>query len=150
MGRNRMLAVFSAGSAVVSIGLAVPLIDSFGLIGAAIAVLVATVAESLGLAIPYSMRITGVGAGPFVRSSLVPAFVPALPALLLLYGLRELLQPASLAAVAGVGSIGACVYAAVYLSLDATASEREPLQTFAARATRRVRSQRPADQPPGD
>jgi O-antigen/teichoic acid export membrane protein len=150
MGRNRVLALFTLGSAVLSIGLAVPLVESFGLTGGAIAVLIATAGESLGLAIPYSMRITGVGVGPLVRSSLIPAFVPAIPALPVLYGLRELLQPGSLPAVAGVGLIGAGVYAAVYLSLAATASEREPLQAFAARATRRLRSQRPANRPPDE
>jgi O-antigen/teichoic acid export membrane protein len=147
MGRNRVLALFTLGSAVLSIGLSVPLIQSFGLTGGAIAVLVATAGESLGLAIPYSMRITGVGVGPLVRAALVPAFVPAIPTLPFLYALRELLQPGSLPAVAGIGLIGACVYAAVYLLLPATAPEREPLQTFAARATRRLRSKRPATPP---
>jgi O-antigen/teichoic acid export membrane protein len=147
MGRNRTLALFSLGSALLSIGLAVPLVESFGLTGGATAVLVATAGESLGLAIPYSMRITGVGVGPIVRSSLIPAFVPAIPALPVLYALRELLQPRSLPAVGGIGVIGAGVYAAVYLALDATASEREPLQAFVAQATRRLRRQGSAGRP---
>jgi O-antigen/teichoic acid export membrane protein len=145
MGRNRMLAVFTAGSALVSIGLAVPLIDSFGLTGAAIAVLVATVGESLGLAIPYSMRITGVGVGPLVRWSLVPGFLPAIPALAVLYGLREVLHPGSLPTVTAVGFVGAAVYAAVYLALDATAAEREPLLAFARHAARSLRTRRTDD-----
>jgi O-antigen/teichoic acid export membrane protein len=148
MGRNRMLALFTLGSAVLSIGLAVPLIDSFGLTGGAVAVLIATASESLGLAVPYSMRITGVRVGPLVRSSLVPAFVPAIPALPVLYGLREFLRPGSLPAVAAIGVVGAGVYAAVYLALDATASEREPLQALAARAIRRLRCQ--PERPPAE
>jgi hypothetical protein len=134
-----MLAVFTVGSAVLSVGLAVPLVNRFGLTGAAAAVLVATTAESLGFAVPYSMRITGMAAGPLVRASLLPAFVPAIPALAALYGLRELLRPESLLMIAAVGVVGAAVYAAVYLTLGATAPEREPLQAVVARGAARLR-----------
>jgi O-antigen/teichoic acid export membrane protein len=140
MGRNRMLAIFTVGSAVLSIGLAVPLVDMFGLTGAAAAVLVATAGESLGFAVPYAMRVTGMAAGQLLRASLLPAFVPAIPALAVLYGLRELLRPESLLMIAGVGAVGAAVYAAVYLiMLDPTAPEREPLQAVVARGAARLR-----------
>ena len=78
-------------------------------------------------------------AGPLVRASLLPAFVPAIPALAVLYGLRELLQPESLIMIAGVGAVGAAVYAAVYLTLPATAPEREPLRAVVARGAVRLR-----------
>jgi hypothetical protein len=59
-----------------------------------------------------------------------------------LYGLRELLEPESILMIAGVGVVGAAVYAAVYLSLDATAPEREPLQAVVARGAGRLRRAR--------
>jgi O-antigen/teichoic acid export membrane protein len=145
MGRNRALALFTIGSAVMSICLAVLLVGSIGLTGAALAVLVATASESLGVAIPYSMRITGIDAGTLVRSSIIPAFLPAIPSLAVLYALRELLQPDSLVTVLGVASIGGAVYAVAYLALDATAAEREPLRALAAHAGRSLRRRSSSD-----
>jgi O-antigen/teichoic acid export membrane protein len=145
MGRNRALALFTIGSAVVSIGLAVPFVRSFGLTGAALAVLIATSGESLGVAVPYSMRITGADPRTLLHSSIIPAFLPAIPSLAVLFALRELLQPESLVTVLGVASIGGATYAAVYLALDATAAEREPLRALAVRADRSLRRRSSTD-----
>jgi O-antigen/teichoic acid export membrane protein len=149
MGRNRANALFTFASATLSIALAVPLTESFGLTGAAFAVLLATATGSLLLGLPYAMRITGMDSGLLVRSSLFPAFVPAIPALAVLYGLREILQPESLPTVIGVAIAGAAVYATVYLNLAATASEGEPLRAFATRAVGRLLKRR-SDRPSAD
>jgi O-antigen/teichoic acid export membrane protein len=130
MARNRALAVFTASSAVLSIGLAFALIHPLGTTGAALGVLIGTTVETLGLALPYAMRVTGLRARSLVTAALLPALAPALPALGILYVAREAVQPASFASIGAVGLLGAAVYAITYLSLPSTASEREPLLAF--------------------
>jgi len=136
IGRNRMLALFTASSALLSIGLTIALIGPLGLTGAALGVLIGTAAETFGLAVPYSLRVTGAPFRRFVASAVAPAMVPAVPALALLLFLREAFDPASFVAIAGVALIGAAAYAACYLSLPWTRPEREPVRALVSRYVR--------------
>jgi O-antigen/teichoic acid export membrane protein len=136
MGRNRMLALFTASSALLSIGLSVALIGPLGLTGAALGVLIGTAAETFGLAVPYALRVTDARLRSFAASGVLPAVVPALPSLALLLFLREEVDPASLVAIAGVALLGAATYAACYLSLPWTGLEREPVRALMSRCVR--------------
>jgi O-antigen/teichoic acid export membrane protein len=136
MGRNRVLALFTASSAVLSIGLTIALLGPLGLTGAALGVLIGIAAETFGLAVPYALRVTGTSLRAFAGGAVAPAVLPALPALTLLLSLREALAPASLAAIAGVGLVGAAAYAVCYLSLPWTAPEREPVRVLLSRCVR--------------
>ena len=130
MGRNATLAVLTATSALLTIGLAIVLIHPLGVTGAALAVLIGTAVESLGFALPYTMRVIGVRARSLAVDAVLPALAPAVPALAVLYLTREAVQPASFLAIGAVGLLGSAVYAVCYLSLPTTASEREPLLAF--------------------
>jgi O-antigen/teichoic acid export membrane protein len=149
MGRNAVLAVFTATSALLSIGLAVALIHPLGVTGAALAVLIGTTLESVGLALPYSMRVIGTRARPLVVDAVLPALAPAVLSLAVLYVTREALQPTSFLAIGAIGFLGAAVYAIAYLSLPSTASEREPLLAFLSGFARfaRLRIVRPQTHP---
>jgi membrane protein EpsK len=134
MGRNRALAVFTAGSAMASVGLSIALVHPFGLRGAALGVLIGTAAEAICLELPYAVRITGVPTRSLIARGLLPSLLPAAPALGILYLVREAIQPASLAAIGGVGLLGAAVYAACYLSLPVTSAERELVKAVLSRS----------------
>jgi hypothetical protein len=74
---------------------------------------------------PYAMNVIGISAREAVSEIWLPTLMPAIPAALLLYLLKAAFQPSSWAVLAAIAAAGLLVYVGGYLSLGATAIERE-------------------------
>jgi O-antigen/teichoic acid export membrane protein len=135
MGRNRVLALLTTTSGVLSIALSIVLVRPFGLAGAAAGVVIGTAAES-AVAVPYALRVTETRLRSFALSAVLPAAVSAVPALVLLLILRTAVEPKSLLTITAIGIVGALAYGACYLSLPWTRSEREPVRALVSRYVR--------------
>jgi O-antigen/teichoic acid export membrane protein len=128
MARHRLLAVFSAGSALVNFGLSIALVRPLGVTGVALGTLIATAGEMFLFVFPFALRVADVDVRSALTQVLVPTLVPAVPAVVALYGMREALTPASLVSVAFIGLTGTLVYLATYLAFEASRPERETLR----------------------
>jgi O-antigen/teichoic acid export membrane protein len=122
--RHQPLAVASLCSGLANVALSVLLVHPFGILGVALGTLIPTMAVSLGFALPYAMRVMGVGAREAIREIYLPVLVPLLPTVIVLHVLRVALEPTSATLVILVAGTGALVYAAGYLALGASQSER--------------------------
>jgi O-antigen/teichoic acid export membrane protein len=143
MGTNahRALAVFAAASALLNLAISVALVGSIGVTGVALATLIAAALEA-AVVVPFAMRHYKVPARTMLAEALAPGLLPAVPAVLALFGLRAALDPTSLVAVIGVGAIGGLVYAAGYLSFSASADERLALRRAALGTLQLARARR--------
>jgi O-antigen/teichoic acid export membrane protein len=140
MARHRPLALISLGSAVASIALAIILVHPLGLAGVALATLITTSAEAAFFVFPYAMRVIGVPRRTVLTEILLPAVVPAIPALTALYSLRAVADPTSLGPIVLIALIGVGVYVAVYLLVGAGPSERYLARRIGVTALRAART----------
>jgi O-antigen/teichoic acid export membrane protein len=136
MAKHRPLAKYAIGASVVNLGLSIALVKPLGVKGVALGTLVGTAFEVIVFVIPYAMRTIGLSLRDMLREVFVPAFAPAVPALAVLYGLREWLDPSRLVSVLAVGAVGGFVYAVVYLALCARPEEREAFRRLLRRGQR--------------
>ncbi len=135
MAKHRPLAKYALAAAAVNLGLSIALVRPLGVKGVALGTLVGTALEVFVLVAPYAMRTIGLAGRDVLREVVVPAFVPVVPTLAVLYGLRSWLEPSSLLSVLVVGAVGGIVYVAVYVVLCARPEEREALRRFMRRGT---------------
>ncbi len=124
MARHQPLAVMAVGSALANLGLSIVLAHRAGLGGVAVGTLIPTSVECLGLVMPYTMHVLGVGPDRMLKSAFLPALLPAIPAGLLLYLAGRYLNLSSLFTLGIVAAGGMAVYAVCYLMLGASDVER--------------------------
>jgi O-antigen/teichoic acid export membrane protein len=130
MARHRRLALIAICSALANLGLSIVLVRLFGVTGVALGSLMPTTVECLCFVLPYAMRVNNISARTLLTEALFPTLIPALPMALVLYGLRQILQPASLISIASVGGFGLLVYAAIYLGVGASEIERQTIRSI--------------------
>jgi len=131
MGRYRALAIGALCSGVVNLVLSIALARPFGLVGVAYATLIPTVCESLGFVLPYSLRALHVSPSVAAREIAVPAFLPVIPMVAVLYAWHKVIEPDSWLAIAVVGGTSIVTYVLGYLSLGTSHVERQAWQTVA-------------------
>jgi O-antigen/teichoic acid export membrane protein len=124
--RNRYSAVAIAAvcSGVCILGLSILFVPRVGISGAALAILIPTVAESVFFVLPFTLHLLGIGYGSFLRTVVAPAALPAAAMSAILIALREWLQPQSLMLLALTAFTGAMIYVVLYLLSAHTAVER--------------------------
>ena len=66
----------------------------------------------------------------------LPALLPSLPMVLVLYALEHVIKPLSLPSIMVVAGTGLCVYLIGYLSWGASEAERETCRSFALSTAR--------------
>jgi len=125
MGRHRLLALITLGSALANLGLSLLLVRPLGLAGVALGTLIPTTIESLFFVLPYVMRVNRISLRIVLTEIYLPALLPAVPMAIVLYGLREIFQPVSLIAIAALGGLGLLVYVIGYAIMGAGRVERE-------------------------
>jgi O-antigen/teichoic acid export membrane protein len=135
MARHHRIAVLSIASGLVNLALSIVLVQPFGVVGVAYGTLIPTVIETM-LVLPYGLRAVGAGVAGGLREIALPPLVAAVPMALVLYALREWLQPTGIDFVVPA-AIGLATFAAVYPLLGATRPEREMVRSVAAAAFRR-------------
>ena len=131
MARHRLVAVMSVGSALANLALSIALVHPFGTTGVALGTLLPTTAVSLGLMLPYAMRVLGVSAYESLVEIFLPALAPAVPMVIVLYVLRQVVEPASLLSLMAVVVPGMLLYMTGYLSIGAGALERQAYRRIA-------------------
>ncbi len=145
MARHRPIALMAVASGIANLALSIVLCRRYGLAGVAVGTLVPTAFVCLAGIQPYVMRTIGATVSDLLREVYLPALLPAVPAAIVLLGLRGLFQPSSFAGVLGAASAGAAVYLGVYLAWTAPASDREMTSDAMAAAIRVLRGSEPPD-----
>jgi O-antigen/teichoic acid export membrane protein len=124
IARHRLLAVFAIPTALLNLALSIVLVRSLGVIGVALGTLIALSLQS-AFFVAHSLRVNSVRASELMREAWLPAALPVVPMLAVLFGLRALVDPASWLTVVPIGAAGAVAYVATYLWLGASAGERQ-------------------------
>jgi O-antigen/teichoic acid export membrane protein len=140
MGRHRLLALTSLGSGLVNLLLSIALVRKFGLTGVALGTLIPTTAEAIGFVLPYGMWVIGVSGTQVLRESYLPALMPAIPMVIVLYSLERLVVLSSLLSIAVVAAIGLLVYVIGYLSVGASRTERQAYRSIALSTVRMAKT----------
>jgi stage V sporulation protein B len=135
MARHRRLATAWVGAALANLALSLALIHVYGAIGVALGTLIPTTAVCAGFVLPHAMRTIGVGARDVLKEVFLPALVPAIPMMAVLYASQWLTEARSLLSLLCTVSIAGLVYVAGYLGL-ARDLERQLVHGFARRALR--------------
>jgi O-antigen/teichoic acid export membrane protein len=125
MTRHRILAISSLGNGLANLALSILLVRPYGLVGVALGTTIPTMIEYFFVILPYSLRVTGIKLREAWLEIFMPALVPALPMLLILYLSKIAFEPTSLLAIMVVSTVGLAVYATVYLSVGASEMERQ-------------------------
>jgi O-antigen/teichoic acid export membrane protein len=124
MNRYAAVAVASICSGLCILALAIIFVPRIGISGAALAILIPTSIESLGFVLPFTLRLLGIGFGPFVRTVVAPIVLPALAMCSVLAAVRHWLHPQSMLLLALSAVVAGTVYGALYLLSSHTAIER--------------------------
>ncbi len=140
MARHRPLSILSLGSALANLGLSLLLVRYIGLAGVALGTLIPTAVECIGFVLPYALRVNRVGIRAALDHVFLPTLIPALPMALVVYALRETLQPNSFISIGMIGGSGLLVYGAVYLLMGAQHEERLVLFRLTRNSLRFVRT----------
>ncbi len=125
IGRHRLLAVITFGTALANLGLSLGLVRPLGLAGVALGTLIPATIESLCFVLPYVMRVNQISFRIVLTEIYLPVLLPAVPMVIVLYGLREIVQPVSLIAIAAIGGLGLLVYVIGYMAIGAGRVERQ-------------------------
>jgi O-antigen/teichoic acid export membrane protein len=143
LARHHGLAIAYVCAAFAKVGLAVVLVRSYGLIGIAFATLISSMALSFGYVFPYTMRILGVSARELLKEVLLPALVPGLLTVGVLYGIVWALEPSGIIPVGCTAMAGLAAYTIVYIGFFAGDSERQLLRSLVTKMTGTIAAPNP-------
>lgn len=113
-GLHKLTARLAVLSMIVHLGLAVALIVPFGLVGVALATLVATVLVDVFMVVHLASRHFGVGLKEYTARVFWPAFWPGIAAFGAMWGLKVWAPPADLGTVFLQGIPGTVIYALLF------------------------------------
>ena len=122
-GRHRLLALASAGTAIVNLGLSLWWIRSYGLPGQAYATLVPVAGVTMFVVFPAACRRAGVDIATAFRQAVWPVLWPLPVMIVVTLALRSAL-PMTLVTVMLGAAIGALCYAAVFIAFAVGPDER--------------------------
>lgn len=115
--RHHRLATVWVFAALANVVLSVALVRLYGPIGVAAGTLIPTVTVCLGFVLPHSMRIIGVRVGDMLGAVFLPALVPAIPMLAVLYVARWVADPQTLVTVLCTAALAGLVYICGYAAM---------------------------------
>jgi O-antigen/teichoic acid export membrane protein len=114
-GHHRFAAISSVIVAVANLALSILLVRPFGLVGVAIGTLVPVLIACVFVLVPKACRRAELPLGSLARRAVWPSVWPALPAGLVVLGVRSALP--GLASVLAAAAAGGIVYAVLFLAL---------------------------------
>jgi O-antigen/teichoic acid export membrane protein len=138
IARHKWVAVAAILSGIANLGLSIVLVRPLGLLGVALGTLIPNILEGL-FVLPYSARVLRVSAAALVRLVFIPALLPAVPMVLAVWGLEQVLTTRSLLGLAVTAAAGAVVYMLGYYVLGANPTEREGISDMAGEALTRLK-----------
>jgi O-antigen/teichoic acid export membrane protein len=101
------------------------LVKRIGLMGAALGALIPTTIVCIGFVLPYTMWVIRVHVRDVLKQILIPALIPVIPLSITMYGLKEMVQPASFLSILLLGASGFMIYVLVYLCMETNKFERD-------------------------
>jgi O-antigen/teichoic acid export membrane protein len=125
MARHGILAATSLGAGAVNIALSLALLPVFGLMGVALGTLIPTIVGSLFVILPVTNRILDVPLRTTLRDVWAPGLLPAVPAAGAVWIASGHVGSSSVVSLAAATVLAGIVYAAGYLSMPASAMERQ-------------------------
>jgi O-antigen/teichoic acid export membrane protein len=131
MARHRLLAVISILSGLANVILSIILVRSLGLTGIALGTLIPTSVECLLFILPYSMHVIGISVRTLFVEVVWPTLGPAIPMIITLYTIQQILAPSSLISIALAAGAGVLIYVIGYFSVGASSIERQTCRNFA-------------------
>jgi len=131
MARHRPLALISVGTGLANLALSIALVPSLGLTGVALGTLFPTTVACLGVVLPYSMRVIGVSKAQVIKEIFLPALLPTIPTVIVLYVIQHAIEPSSLLSIMVVAGSGVLAYMVGYLSVGASEIELQTCRNFA-------------------
>jgi O-antigen/teichoic acid export membrane protein len=136
MAHYRLILIGSFVTALANLILSISLATRLGVTGVALGTLIPCAFEALVVVLPYTMRALGVDLRTAARLIILPVLLPAVPTAVALIVVRRLVRLASWPQL-GIGVVcGMALYAGLYLTLGATAAERQRYRHFARRVLR--------------
>ena len=135
IGRHHGLVKATIFAAIANLALSIVLIRYIGVMGVALGTLIPALFVNLGYIWPYTMRTVNVSIHELFKEALVPAFVPALPMVVVLYGLARSIEPTGLIAVGTTAATGMITYAIVYFTFFAGEHEQQLIRRIIYRAS---------------
>lgn len=148
MARHQVIAVSALLTGVANLIISVILVQRIGVLGVALGTLIPTVVETLVFVLPYTTRRLDVRLLDVWRSCFVPALLPVIPAVLVMYGIRELIGPTTLVAVGVIAVAGGLTYGLLYLRFGAGPLERDLVATIWRQIRTRRLTRAPVDDVP--
>jgi O-antigen/teichoic acid export membrane protein len=134
--RHPPLAWMALGDGVVNVILSVALVGPFGIVGVAVATLVATVGETTLFVLPYAARTLGITLPDLGREVLLRLAVPVVVFAGILVATSRSLPLTSLPRLAAVLGVALAGYAVVYVVMGASQRERSAYRFVATAAIR--------------
>ncbi|MEN4041488.1 MAG: oligosaccharide flippase family protein [Anaerolineaceae bacterium] len=125
ISRHRFTAVVALCNGITNLVLSLVLVRQLGLTGVAIGTLIPTTIFSLGFVLPYAIRTIGVTYRDIYRHVLLPVFIPAMPAGIVTYLLRELFEPVTFIPTLLIAAVGSLLYTGVYLHMHSSEFEKK-------------------------
>jgi O-antigen/teichoic acid export membrane protein len=130
-GRHRLVAVSALVEGLLNVALSLFLVRRWGLAGVAVGTAVPVLAMNVLVLLPAACRLLDVRPGRFVRDAVLPAALPAVPALAAVVLLRMYAPPVSLLAVVAAGGLVGVAYVAGFLSFAVPAADRRQYLAYA-------------------
>jgi O-antigen/teichoic acid export membrane protein len=139
IARHRYLAILTICSGIANLTISLVLVRQFGLVGVALGTLIPTTIINLLLVLPYSLRIIGVPFIHLVNRIIMPTFVPIVPTSMIVFVLRELLQPMTFLPTVLIAAAGSCTYIVFYLRMKSSEFERNLFREIVAKTLGQLR-----------
>ncbi len=139
MAKHRRLAIFSIASGLVNLGLSLALVRPLGVTGVALGTLIPTSIVCFVFIMPHTMRILDIRARRMISEVFLPAILPAVPMIIVVYMIRMIFPLTSWLALACAAGSGLLVYVIGYLGFGASAVERQTWNGLAFNALRFAR-----------
>jgi O-antigen/teichoic acid export membrane protein len=129
IARHHGLATAYICAAVANLGLAALLVRPYGVFGVAVATLISSAALSLCYIWPYVARVLSVPLRDLLKQVFLPALLPIVPMIAVVYGAGLVVEPTGLASTGVTAAAAFGTYSAVYFLLASNTPERQLLQT---------------------
>ena len=142
IARHRLVAITWLAAGAANIILSVLLLPWLGLMGVALGTLIPTACAALGVVMPFANRTLRVSAQTAMRQIWAPTVVPGMAAAVVLWSLHRQFPQPTLLVLGSCVAATMMVYAAGYLAMPASSSERRLLTDLVSGSSRRLRQLR--------
>jgi O-antigen/teichoic acid export membrane protein len=140
MDRFRPVALMAVASGLANLALSIALARPLGVTGVALGTLIPSGVEAAAFVFPYAARVITVSPREGLKEIMLPAAIPAIPTIVVLWTVRQAVPLTSLLTVGLAAACGFLVYALGYATVSAPDSERRTYRLMLATTLRFARA----------